>query len=150
MTFHFVADLRKLKAVRAIVQSFCESIPLASRDAAGMVLAASEAASNAIEHAYPGDPKGPVTVHCRLRGDEVEIRVSDAGAGFEYRTGDSIDMDAFHKARRRRGLGLHVLRKFAEFSEYRRDGGTNTFVLRRRLDRVPRAGAIAHLGPREG
>ena len=45
----------------------------------GVVLAVSEAAANAVEHAYACDGAGVVTVMACLAGDRLEIAVRDEG-----------------------------------------------------------------------
>lgn len=64
----------------------------------GVVLAVSEAAANAVEHAYGCDGAGIVTVMARFAGDRLEITVRDAGAWREPRP----DTD--------RGRGLSIMR----------------------------------------
>ena len=43
-----------------------------------VTLAASEACSNAIEHAYGGDPAGQVTLTAEIRGSRLDIVVADS------------------------------------------------------------------------
>ena len=42
-----------------------------------VTLAASEACSNAIEHAYGGDPAGQVTLTAEIRGSRLDIVVAE-------------------------------------------------------------------------
>ena len=79
----------------------------------GVVLAVSEAATNAVEHAYGCDGAGIVTVMARLVGDRLDITVRDEG---RWREGGS-DAD--------RGRGLAIMRAIVdEVTIERDDAGT--------------------------
>ena len=135
LTYRFQAAPRHLESLRAIVQSFCESVPMISPDACGVVIAVSEGASNAIEHGYPGTWKGPVTVSCVVSRGEVEIRITDQGPGFDFRPQEQLDPREIVAAGKRRGLGLFLIRRWSDSTEYVRGELDNTLVVRRRLGR---------------
>jgi anti-sigma regulatory factor (Ser/Thr protein kinase) len=67
-----------------------------------VTLAASEACSNAIEHAYGGDPAGQVTLAADIRGTRLEIVVADGSAWKPSVAGGG------------RGQGLPMMRTFMD------------------------------------
>ena len=81
-----------------------------------LTLAASEAAGNAVEHAY-GARHSTFTVSCDREGDDVRVQVRDAGRWRESRPYG-------------RGRGLAIMRAMADFAgvERSQDGTTVTLV----------------------
>ncbi|PPK65243.1 histidine kinase-like protein [Actinokineospora auranticolor] len=81
-----------------------------------ILLGVSEAVTNSVEHAYPPDAPGVVTVRADVRDRVVRVSVSDRG---HWRAADRprTATDRF------RGRGLRILRALA--SHLRVDHGTN-------------------------
>jgi len=67
-----------------------------------VTLAASEACSNAIEHAYGGDPAGQVTMTAEIRGSRLDIVVADTSTWKPSVAGGG------------RGQGLPMMRTFMD------------------------------------
>ncbi|MDC7122375.1 SpoIIE family protein phosphatase [Cellulomonas fimi] len=74
------ADAARLADVRGEVDAWARTVGLEPRERAALVLAASEAAANSIEHAYAGTTGGRIRVDARLRRTTVTLGVSDDGA----------------------------------------------------------------------
>lgn len=74
------ADAGRLADVRAEVDAWARTVGLEARERAALVLAASEAATNSIEHAYAGTDPGRIRVEGRLRRTTVTLAVADDGA----------------------------------------------------------------------
>ncbi|MBI2710735.1 MAG: SpoIIE family protein phosphatase [Actinobacteria bacterium] len=111
-----VSDLR---ALRADLQAWlCLQDPdRTSVDA--LVLAANEAAANAIEHGIRGEPGGTVTVRAERAGDEIRIDVVDEGTWRAPEDG------------RFGGRGLTIVGRLVDHLEVHRDGGTRVHMRRR-------------------
>lgn len=73
------ADARELASVRSDVDTWARTVGLEARERGALVLAASEAAANSIEHAYADRDPGEVRVEARLRGTVVTLVVADDG-----------------------------------------------------------------------
>ncbi|GCE75830.1 ATP-binding SpoIIE family protein phosphatase [Cellulomonas biazotea] len=69
-----------LAPVRERVESWARDVGLEPRERAALVLAASEAMTNCIEHAYAGRPPGEVRIDASLRRATVVMTVADDGA----------------------------------------------------------------------
>ncbi len=116
------ADLRSLVLVRAAVSASLEREGWSGEVAARVVLAAHEAAANAIEHG--SDAESLVEVHLALDGERASLRVSDAGrpgvAGLDGPPPIPPDPSGS------RGRGLIIMEAIAERFEVRarEDGGT--------------------------
>jgi len=101
---------------RLALSGFVRVRPIADETLADLKLALTEAASNSVRHAYGGG-QGRVDIVYRLRGDRLEVEVSDEGKGFELR--ERANDEEFDES----GLGLAIIRALTdEFEVTRRDG----------------------------
>lgn len=73
------ADAGRLADVRSEVDAWARTVGIEARERAALVLAASEAATNSIEHAYAGTSAGRIRVDARLRRTTVTLGISDDG-----------------------------------------------------------------------
>jgi anti-sigma regulatory factor (Ser/Thr protein kinase) len=99
-----------------------------------ILLAVSEAVTNAVVHAFRGRAHGTVIASVTMSDDEwVDVRVSDDGNGMAPRD-DSPGL----------GLGLPLIRHLADQFEHRPapDGGGTELWMRFRLDRSDARDAI--------
>ncbi len=97
-------------------------------------MAVDEACTNAMVHAYQGDPEGEVRVCCYLEGNEFVIEVVDQGQVFDATAVPEPDLGKPIEDRDIGGLGLFFMRKlmdsvvFATPSE-----GGNQVIMRKRI-----------------
>ena len=76
----FPADAQHLAGVRAAVQRWLDAVPVASAQAAEIVLATNEAASNAIAHAYRAtEEPSTISVDASVTGAELNVAIADRG-----------------------------------------------------------------------
>jgi anti-sigma regulatory factor (Ser/Thr protein kinase) len=73
------ADPSRLASVRAWVSGWASEVGLDAHESMVLVLAASEAAANSIEHGYAVGSAGEVRLELRLRGTTVTLTVEDDG-----------------------------------------------------------------------
>ena len=92
--------------IRDRVRRFASEHGAGTRELAAIVLAVSEAAANAVHHAYPDGP-GEIRVMADVEEDELEIVVVDDGWGFRPGSGSGL------------GLGLALMRQDAAAFEIR-------------------------------
>lgn len=109
----FPAAPRELAELRERLRSWLDENGVGEEVERGVVLAASEAAANAVEHGYGCDGVGIVTVMARLDDGRLELTVRDEGIWREARS----DSD--------RGRGLSIMQAIVdELSIEREDGAT--------------------------
>jgi PAS domain S-box-containing protein len=111
------ARAHQLAVVRRLVAAWLAASGIATDDIALVVLAVSEAASNAIEHAY-GPAVGWFELEAELAGRRITVAVRDGG---RWRSKPSSD--------RGRGLGL-MARLMDEFETRRSERGTEVWMRR--------------------
>jgi serine/threonine-protein kinase RsbW len=101
------ARAENVAVVRHVLGAFAEALQLPPELVEDIRLAATEACTNVIRHAYRGDEDGPMDVLIRPDGDRLELVVSDRGQGLGADVGgpglglpliaalaDSIDLEA--------------------------------------------------------
>jgi anti-sigma regulatory factor (Ser/Thr protein kinase) len=98
--------------IRHVLGAFAEALRLPADLVEDMRLAVTEACTNVVRHAYHGGEPGPIDVVIRPKGDELELVVSDRGAGI----GPSPDLAG-------PGLGLPLIAALADHLEI--DHGPN-------------------------
>jgi signal transduction histidine kinase len=86
---------------------------------------------------------GALTISSRLRGEQVEIAVSDTGPGISQEVGDRLFEPFFTTKPQGTGLGLSIARQITdehggELSWESRPGAGTTFVIRVPLKRAAR------------
>lgn len=89
-------------------------------DIEDLKIAASEACTNAVQHAYKGQEDGEVTVGLGLYEDRLELLVSDSGS--------SCDFEEV-----RQGLGPYEKEDKVEFL---REGGLGLYLIETLMDKV--------------
>jgi serine/threonine-protein kinase RsbW len=109
----FPAAPRELAELRERLRSWLDEHGVGEEVERGVVLAASEAAANAVEHGYGCDGVGIVTVMARFDDGRLELSVRDEGSWRDARS----DTD--------RGRGLSIMQAVVdELSIEREDGAT--------------------------
>jgi serine/threonine-protein kinase RsbW len=93
--------------------------PFSDEQLADLKLALTEATSNSVRHAYPGDEDGHVQVSYELRRDRIVIEVVDDGEGFDPEVETSTAVSDLSEG----GLGIAIIRAIGdEFSLESRAG----------------------------
>lgn len=113
----FPADAQELAAMRADLRAWLERSELATEKKEDVVLVCTEAASNAIEHAYIGR-RGEVHVQGQTEDGRLEVSVSDDGRWRDPRPEDV------------RGRGLQLMRALIPDIEVERGERGTTVRLR--------------------
>ena len=122
----------ELSAVRAAAESvheFLASRGCSEREVTSCEVALVEACNNAIQYARPGERKMPVVIDASCGVEEIEIRVTDHTAGFDWP--EEASLPEFGSER---GRGLFLIRKMTDSVQYLRGGQTNTLVMRKRRE----------------
>jgi anti-sigma regulatory factor (Ser/Thr protein kinase) len=92
--------------IRHVMGAFAEALQLPPDLVEDMRLAVTEACTNVVRHAYHDGEAGPIDVVIRPNGEELELVVSDQGAGI----GPSPDLAG-------PGLGLPLIAALADHVE---------------------------------
>jgi anti-sigma regulatory factor (Ser/Thr protein kinase) len=129
------ADVANLAKVRQFVRQAARG-RLDRSVIEDLVCAVDEAVTNVIVHGYDGDP-GSVEIEAGGSDERLEIRIADRAPRFDPTTVPERDINIPLEDRPRGGMGVRLMRDFADEIRYTpRRGGGNEVTLVKRLDRA--------------
>jgi len=127
-SFDFLDEIREFVAQTARAGGFNE------KEIYSLQLAADEAASNIIEHAYEGISGADFDVTCDMRSDTLTITMRDTGRPFNPSNVRQPNLKADLSERQIGGLGLYLMRKLMDEVHYisnPKTGNVLTMIKRR-------------------
>ena len=126
--FEFLDQIREMVAEVARVGGFSEKAIYS------LQLAADEAASNIIEHAYEGESDASLYVTCDVKGDEIVIAMRDTGKSFNPKSVKEPDLKADLSERQIGGLGVYLMRKLMDSVHYESTRAGNLLTMTKRKE----------------
>ena len=114
----FPADVKHLDAVREFVGRTARGAGFDDKDVYAVQLAADEAASNIIEHAYAGRVDGTFRIHSEYKDDRLVMTFFDQGLSFDFSKVDKPDVTANLSERKIGGLGIYLMHKLMDEVDY--------------------------------
>ena len=128
----FPAKFVYLDDIRDFVGEIAGQAGFNEREVYSLQLAADEAASNIIEHAYGGNSDAVLDVECDMRGDQLVIVMHDQGRSFDMSKVREPNIKADLSERQIGGLGVYLMRKLMDEVRYESHGGTNILTMTKR------------------
>src|SRR5688572_15485039 len=121
----FIARFESLDAIREFVLDAAHQAGLDEKNVYNVQLAADEAASNIIEHAYEGVPDGQIEISTEISQETLQIVMRDRGKRFDPAAIAEPDVNAALEERAAGGLGLFFMHKLMDEVrfEYSPEGG---------------------------
>jgi anti-sigma regulatory factor (Ser/Thr protein kinase) len=120
--FDFLDEIREFVAQVALEGGFTE------KEIYSLQLAADEAASNIIEHAYEGISDADIDITCNMRGDTLTITMHDSGRSFDPSKVKQPNLKADLSERQIGGLGLYLMRKLMDEVRYESNPKTGNLL----------------------
>jgi anti-sigma regulatory factor (Ser/Thr protein kinase) len=114
----FSAKFEYLDEIREFVGEIARAGGFDAKDVYNIQLAADEAASNIIEHAYEGVSNGLLELSCGVKGATITIVLVDHGASFDPSAIPLPDLKADLSERKIGGLGIFLMRKLMDEVHY--------------------------------
>ena len=114
------SDLRELRQVRDFVRQFCEALddPVPGEDVVdALVLAANEAASNIMLHAYHGRTDQSIHVEAVALPEAIALKFRHLGEGFDPATLAPPVLDGTRES----GFGTYIIARSVDQVRYYRD-----------------------------
>ena len=130
LTFPTTFDI--LDEIRTFVGNQAREAGFNAKDIYSVQLAADEAASNVIEHAYEGKPNGMFKVSCELREGRLIITILDHGKAFDPSQVEEPDLKADLSDRKIGGLGVYMIRKLMDEVRYESTQAGNRLTMIKR------------------
>lgn len=114
------SDIENLKVVEAMVDTLSKRLGVSDEVYGKILISTVEAVNNAIMHGNRGNKGKFVTVDINADGNNMEIRVSDEGPGFEYnKLPDPTDPENIENLH---GRGVFIMRSLADAIEFNEQG----------------------------
>lgn len=112
------SDPNNLITVEEFVNYFCKDINLTDEQLANVLLAVTEATTNAIIHANKCDQSKMVTIDVKVNETKLVVRVKDEGEGFD--PADIPDPTEPENLLNESGRGVYLMRVYMDNVEYNR------------------------------
>ncbi|MBM3125189.1 MAG: ATP-binding protein [Chloroflexi bacterium] len=121
-----------LDEIREFVAGVAGQSGFGEKEVYSLQLAADEAATNIIEHAYAGMSNGTLEVSCNLQGDSLVIVMRDYGKTFDPSKVRQPDVTTNLSKRQIGGLGIYLMRKLMDEVHYESIGNQNILTMTKR------------------
>jgi serine/threonine-protein kinase RsbW len=130
----FIAKFEQLDEIREFVGEIARAGGFGSKDIYDILLAADEATSNIIEHAYEGVKNGVLEISCGAKDGAITIIMVDYGESFDSSAIPLPDLKADLSERKIGGLGIFLMRKLMDEVHYksRRDKSNVLTMIKRK------------------
>src|SRR5687768_14544008 len=128
----FPAKFEYLDEIRDFVASVARKGGFTDKEVYSLQLAADEAASNIIEHAYEGVADASLDISCEMQGDTLTIVMHDQGKTFDSSKVKQPNLKADLSERQIGGLGVYLMRKLMDEVRYESSGKINTLTMIKR------------------
>jgi len=128
----FPASFDYLDEIRDLVAQAARRGGFTDKEVYSLQLAADEAASNIIEHAYEGVDGGSIEIDCEVHGDTLTITMRDEGKTFDPANVKPPNLKADLSERQIGGLGVYLMRKLMDEIHYETQGTINILTMIKR------------------
>jgi len=123
------AKLENLESLLGFIKSHAEKHGFSSKNVNEIQIAAEEPIVNIISYAYP-DENGNIEITCSDKeGKGLVIEIIDWGVPFNSMLMPEPDIDAPMDDRKIGGLGIYMMRKLMDESNYKRAGNQNVLTI---------------------
>lgn len=112
------SDPNNLITVEEFVNYFCKDIQLPDEKLSDVLLAVTEATTNAIIHANKSDANKKVTIDVEVVDSKMIVKVKDEGEGFEPK--EIPDPTEPENLLKDHGRGIYLMRVYMDDLEYKR------------------------------
>jgi serine/threonine-protein kinase RsbW len=130
--FRFPARFEYLDEIRSHVAEVARASGFSDKNVYALQLAADEAASNIIEHAYAGESDAWFEMNLEFTRDRLVVTFTDRGKSFDFSRVQKPDVKADLSDRKIGGLGIFLMHKLMDEVHYRSTGSENVLTLTKR------------------
>jgi serine/threonine-protein kinase RsbW len=133
-TKRYPSRFENLDAIREQVGILARAAGFGERKVYSIQLAADEAASNIIEHAYGGSPDRSFSLRCAFSNGQLIMTFHDQGKSFDFSHVEKPDTTANLSKRRIGGLGIFLMHKLMDRVVYKTTSSGNYLTLIKRKE----------------
>jgi anti-sigma regulatory factor (Ser/Thr protein kinase) len=124
----FPARFDYLDEIRDFVAQVASQGGFNEKEIYSIQLAADEAATNIIEHAYAGISDASLDISCDMQGETMIITMRDKGAPFDPSMVKQPNLKANLSERQIGGLGIYLMRKIMDEVRYESNAKTGNLL----------------------
>jgi serine/threonine-protein kinase RsbW len=117
-TLQVESRTEQLVTVRDFIASAARAFGFNDEEVGKIILAADEACTNVIKHAYKFDPTKTIHVAIESNDNRFEVIIRDSGFHFNPNAFARPDMKEYLTHYRRGGLGVHLMKTLMDKVEY--------------------------------
>ncbi|MCQ3938041.1 MAG: ATP-binding protein [Chloroflexi bacterium] len=128
-SYTFPARFEFLDEIREVVAQVARAGGFSEKTIYSLQLAADEASSNIIEHAYEGESDASLDLVCEMRGNEIVIILRDWGKSFDPSGVKDPNLSADLSSRQVGGLGMYLMRKLMDTVRYESNARTGNLLI---------------------
>ena len=114
----FIANFENLDEIREFVGEEARQVGFSDKEIYSIQLAADEASTNIIEHAYAGVGDGKIEIDCNIFDGGLKIVMRDQGKPFNPASVPEPNVKADLSERKIGGLGMYLMRKLMDEVSY--------------------------------
>ncbi|MCP4313275.1 MAG: ATP-binding protein [Bacteroidetes bacterium] len=135
-TFLYPSQIQSISQIRSDLESLAQSWDIPPSELRQITMMVEELFSNIIRFAYEDNIGNPIDIMLSNNGTKIIILISDDGIPFnplEYdpdQTADPVSMED-------RGMGLSLIKAFADSIDYRREDGKNRLLIEKAIRSKP-------------
>lgn len=127
------ADFDNLDEIREFVGEAASQVGFSDKEIYSIQLAADEASSNIIEHAYAGIKNGVLEIECSAIEGGLLIVLKDQGKPFDPASVPEPNVNADLSERKIGGLGMYLMRKLMDEVTYESSEEENKLTMIKRV-----------------
>lgn len=124
----FPGRFSSLDNIRAFFTEAAKEAGITGKSKFDIQLAADEAASNIIDHAYGGENLGDIECSYQVFDDRLELFFRDYGEPFNLTEVKELDLESDLCCRKPRGLGLHFMRNLMDEVDFSFDAAKGNLL----------------------
>lgn len=133
-TRRYTARFENLDEIREYVGDRARAAGFGEKAVYAVQLAADEAASNVIEHAYEGQPNATFLLRCEYSQGQLMMTFLDRGKSFDFSKVETPDVSADLSKRKIGGLGVFLMHKLMDEVIYKVTHSGNYLTLIKRKE----------------
>ena len=130
--FKLSNKLTELEKLMGGITAWCQQHSLSEETVYEVSLIVDEVVSNIIRHGFSDDKEHTIKFGLSLENDDLVMKVEDEGLHFNPLLIPPPDISRPMQERQPGGLGIYIVKKLTQDIQYRREGGTNFLVLKKR------------------
>ena len=128
-TIIFDANFDSLDEIREFVGEAARRVGFSDKEIYSIQLAADEASSNIIEHAYAGIENGKIEIDCSSFDGGMKTVMRDQGKSFNPSSVPEPNVKADLSDRKIGGLGMYLMRKLMDEVSYESSAETGNILI---------------------